>query len=95
MLEAIDEEGMERGSIGQCVWVIILEIPSYKDHLNAIARDHTISDWLRFYSICTLEEIGLLKDRTLLEDLKNSTHDPVLLKIINEFIENFDNSANS
>jgi len=83
MLEAIDENGLERGGIGECVWVILLETPSLSDHLAAIASDATLSDEVRFYSIGLIGELGLDENLEILKRLKVSTTDPNLVEIIN------------
>ena len=62
MLEAVDENGFERGGVGECVWVILVEIPSFKFHLNAIAMDENVSNEVRFGSIDLIGELGLVEN---------------------------------
>jgi len=83
MLEAIDENGLNRGGVGECVWVILLEIPLFRSHLVAIASDVSASKEARFYSIGLIGELRLNENIELLKRLKVSTGDSDLIEIIN------------
>jgi hypothetical protein len=56
----LDEERlMERGSLGQCTGVIIVNIPNHEDHLGFIALHNEFKDEIRIATIALAEEFGM------------------------------------
>jgi len=54
-----DENLMQRGSLGQCVGVIIVNIPNHENHLGYIALHNEFKDEVRIAAITLAEEFGM------------------------------------
>lgn len=65
LLDAIPEgEGFGRGTLGQCVYSIIIKIPKAETMLESIVSDATLDQVLRYWGLLILIDLGQGTDRT-------------------------------
>jgi hypothetical protein len=56
----LDEENlMQRGSLGQCAGVIIINIPNYQEHLTYIAIHNEFTEKARIAALALADEFGI------------------------------------
>ena len=50
---------MERGSLGQCTGVVVVNIPNHEDHMGYIALHNEFKDEIRVAAVALAEEFGM------------------------------------